>query len=116
MSIVGGVGSVGLTVWAGRRNPSWLLIALFMLWVALPFVGVAWAAVTSRRWPKRMQATLCAVSFIVAACSLLIYGHDALTTAIRTRAFVFLVVPPASAAVGGLLLLLSWNSARTAER
>ena len=110
MAIGGGMGCVGFTLWAGRRNPSWLLIGLFVVWVSLPFAALAWASVASRKWPQRVQATLCALAFLMAACSLLIYGHDALTPAVKTRAFVFLVVPPASTTIAALLLLLSWRS------
>lgn len=36
---VGAVGSVGLTLYVGRHNPSRILISLFLIWVLSPFVA-----------------------------------------------------------------------------
>ena len=40
--IAGAVGSVGLTLYAGRSTPRFLLV-LFVIWVLSPFVALAWA-------------------------------------------------------------------------
>ncbi len=45
--VVGALGSVGLTLYAGRHNDSRLLVALFAIWVLSPFIAVL---IASRRW------------------------------------------------------------------
>lgn len=40
VSVVGALGSVSLTLWFGRRNPSYILPALFAIWVLSPFVAL----------------------------------------------------------------------------
>ena len=38
--VIGAASSVALVVYAGRRNPSRVLIGLFVLWVLAPSVGL----------------------------------------------------------------------------
>lgn len=83
----GAAGSVALTLYTGRRNPSLLLMALFVIWVLAPFVALAWANAHSR---------LHALSVLVAAASLAIYGTIALGPPTAKPAFWFLVVPAAA--------------------
>src|SRR5262245_18378258 len=55
---LGAVGSVGLMLWAGRRNDSRILLVLFGLWVLSPFVLLALVKVVSRRWSFAGRAVL----------------------------------------------------------
>src|SRR5262245_21009562 len=43
--VAGAGGSLGLMLYAGRRNPSWILLLLFAIWVLSPFVAAVLANV-----------------------------------------------------------------------
>ena len=91
--VAGAVGSVGLTLYAGRHNDSRLLVALFAIWVLSPFIAVV---VASRRWWAFARGPLYGVSLILTPCSLAMYVHPAWRPPGSGPAFVFLVVPLAS--------------------
>jgi hypothetical protein len=91
--VVGALGSVGLTLYAGRHNDSRLLVALFTLWVLSPFIAVL---IASRRWWAFARRPLYGVSFILTPSSLAVYLHPAWRPPGSGPAFVFLVVPLAS--------------------
>ena len=94
--LAGAVGSVGLTLHAGRHNNSRILLLLFTLWVLSPFVALVWADVVSKRWPVLTRATLYSVMLVLTLGSLALYGDVALGSPRAKTAFVFVVVPPAS--------------------
>src|SRR2546421_12838968 len=48
--VVGLVGSVALLLYAGRRNPSFLVRVIFVGWVSSPFIVLLLANRTSRAW------------------------------------------------------------------
>jgi hypothetical protein len=95
-AVAGAVGSVGLMLWVGHRNPSRLLLALFVIWDVAPFIALAGANTVSKRWPVLTQATLFSVTLVISVASLAIYGNVAFGPPRSTPAFMFLVVPPAS--------------------
>ena len=72
--VIGGGGSVALTLYVGRENSSVVLMTLFVFWVLSPFVGLAVADALSKRWSVSARAALRAVTLIIAAGSLAIYG------------------------------------------
>ena len=94
--LTGAVGSVACTLFAGRRNPSGILVTLFVLWVLAPFVGLAWAGFVSTRWPVLTRNTLYSVMLLLTLACLAIYGNAALHPPATRGAFIFLVLPPAS--------------------
>jgi hypothetical protein len=94
--LVGAVGSVGLMLREGHRNPSRLLIVLFTFWVVSPFMALVLANVVSKRWSVLTRATLYSVMLVLALGSLAIYGDVALRPHRAKTAFVFVVVPPVS--------------------
>ena len=94
--VVGAGGSVALMFRVGRRNDSALLLALFTLWVLSPFMGLAFAAVVSKRWPATARATLYGLIFVLTAGALAAYGKVAFGPPARTPAAMFLLVPLAS--------------------
>ncbi len=113
--LAGAVGSVALTLYAGRRNASQLLMVLFVLWVLSPFVTLLWADVVSRRWTVLTRSTLYSVMLVLALGSPAIYGVNAFKPPKAQAAFVFVVVPlaswlliavvvPAAALISGKLL------------
>ena len=92
----GAVGSVGLMLYAGRRNSSRLLLVLFALWVLSPFMALVWANLVSTRWTDRTRATLHGLMLVLTIGTLAIYGAVAFGPPRAQAAFVFVVVPPAS--------------------
>ena len=94
--LAGAVGSVGLMLHAGHRNPSRLLLVLFALWVLSPFIALVLANMVSKRWSVLTRAALYTVMLVLAVGSLAIYGDVALGPPRTKTAFVFVVVPPAS--------------------
>jgi dienelactone hydrolase len=92
----GAVGSVGLMLWVGHRNPSRLLLVLFAIWVLSPFVALVLAHVVSKSWSVITQATLYTVTLVLTLASLAIYAAVAWGPPRAQAAFVFILVPPAS--------------------
>jgi len=95
-ALVGAVVSVGLTLHAGRRNPSYLLKFIFALWVLSPFLALAWANLASRIWPVVMRATIFVLTLAITLGALVIYGAHAFGYLRAKTGFIFLVVPAAS--------------------
>ena len=102
--VVGGVGSVFLTLYTGRRNPSALLMAVFAIWVLLPFVALAAADAMSTNWSALTRTVLYALMFVTAIDTLGTYGYVAFGPPRPQPAFWFLVVPPASLLLIAVLL------------
>lgn len=95
--LIGGVGSVGLMLHAGRRTDSpRLLLALFAIWVLSPFVALEVADIVSKGWSVITRATLYSVMLVLALGSLATYGVAAWGPLRAKPAFVFVMVPPAS--------------------
>jgi hypothetical protein len=90
--VIGAVGSAGLMMWIGHRNPSRLLLALFLIWDVSPFVGLVLALMISKRWSVITQATLYGLMLIVTLGSLALYGDVVLRPRPQPAAR-FLVVP-----------------------
>jgi hypothetical protein len=96
---LGALGSVAAVIYGGRRNPSRLLIVLFVLWVLAPFAALAIAAARSTTWSATTRRTVYLVSIIVAIASLASYGQSVLGPAKPQGAFLFVIVPPISCLV-----------------
>jgi hypothetical protein len=97
IAVLGGaVGSVGLMLYAGRRNNSRILLVLFALWVLSPYMALVWANMFSKSWSVITRATLYSVMLVLALGSLAIYAYVALGPPRPKAAFAFVVVPPAS--------------------
>src|SRR5439155_20642143 len=73
---IGAVGAVGLMLSAGHRNGTRMLflLVLFTGWVLSPFVALAWAHATSKRWSPPPRAALYIVTLIITMATLLIYA------------------------------------------
>src|SRR5579864_1086955 len=89
----GAVGSVALTLYVGRHNPSRILLSLFVIGVLSPFVALVCASAVSKRWPVLTRTTLYSLMLVLTLGSLAIYGDVAFGPARATPAFAFLVVP-----------------------
>ena len=90
--VAGAVGSVGLMFWVGHRNPSRVLLALFLIWDLSPFVALWLADIVSKRWSVITRATLHIVTLVISLSSLALYG-DVVWRPRPQPAFRFLVVP-----------------------
>jgi len=91
---VGALGSVGLTLYAGRQNPSSLLILAFAIWVLSPFVLIVLADRLSTRWLTESRMALHGAAFAVALISLAAYAVRVMRPPKAQAAFGFVVVPP----------------------
>jgi hypothetical protein len=89
----GALGSAGLTLMVGRRNSSVGLIAMFVVWVLSPFVGLWWARRASVRWSNMTNALLYRLIPIVALGSLVVYARVVLGPLMVRPAMPFLMVP-----------------------
>ncbi len=103
--VAGGVGSVALTLIAGRRNPSVVLIALFVGWVASPFVGLALARRVSHRWPPLARTTLHSLIPVISLLSVFVYLSTVMNPPASRGAAPFLLVPLASWLLMGVSML-----------
>lgn len=91
--VAGAVGSLGLMLFAGRRNPSVLLIVLFAIWVLSPFVALALANLGSAHWSIATRKALYIVTLVVTLGSFAMYADVVLRPPRATPASRFLVVP-----------------------
>lgn len=115
-ALAGAVGSVGLLLHAGQRSPR-LLLALFAIWVLSPFLALIWADVVSKRWSVPIRVTLYCATLLVTLGSLAIYGNDARGHRKAQAAFVYVVVPPASALLTAIAVgMASLRSGRLPRR
>lgn len=110
--VVAAIASVALMLRAGSRNPSSLLRILFVGWVLLPFVGLAWADAKSATWSDLSQRTLRLLMIAVPVMSLSVYIRFAIWPRRSQPAAVFLVVPFASWVVTVFALSLAALVAR----
>ena len=82
--------------YAGRRQPSAILIALFTFWVASPFAALALADLRSTAWQTPARRALYGVMLAVGIGSLAVYGVDAVRPFSPRAAAIFLAVPGAT--------------------
>ena len=113
--LVGAVGSVGLMLREGHRNPSRLLIVLFTFWVLSPFMALVLANVVSKSWSVLTRATLYVVMLVITFGSLAIYGALAFGALRAKTGFVFLVVPAASWLLIVIAALISGRLSRRGD-
>src|SRR4051812_45797364 len=92
-AIVGALGSASFSLYAGRRNSSWLLLGLFVIWVISPFAALLWASIVSFRWSTFAVRLIYGLMLILAAVSLAVFGSVALGPPRSRTAFLFLVLP-----------------------
>jgi hypothetical protein len=94
--VAGSVGSIAF-LFRARQHPPRFLMVLFVIWVLAPFSALLVANALSDRWSVRTRTTLYWVMLVVPLGSLAVYGADALMPRTAQPAFVYVLVPPASA-------------------
>jgi len=90
--LTGTAGSLWFMFYAGRNNPSFFLMALFVIWVSSPFVALRVAHIISKRWTTPVRLTTYCLIFVLTIGSLVTYS-GALSPPGTKPAFVFLVIP-----------------------
>ena len=110
--VVGAAGSVGLMLDAARTQQSYLLTALFTVWVLGPFVALICAFVASKGWTALIQRIFHGVAVSVTAGSLGIYGSLAFGALRAKNGFIYLVVPAGT----WLLIAIAFALARLKSR
>jgi hypothetical protein len=93
---LGALGSVAALLYAIHRNPSRLLIVLFVLWVVAPFAALAVATAQSTDWSATPRRALHIITLLLAVGSLVTYGFRVFGPAGPQGAFLFVIVPPVS--------------------
>jgi len=73
-----------------------LLSVLFVIWILLPFVALAWANAVSKRWPAPVRISLYFTTLLIVLGSLAYYGRVILPPAGSAHAFVFVMGPLAA--------------------
>lgn len=85
--------SLGLMLWVGRHNHSALLVLMFAVWVASPFVGLIWLHRLAIHWElRRQKATYAQVTFI-SLVTVAVYAAVAFLMHLAKPAAPFLAVP-----------------------
>jgi|SRR5581483_12105624 len=103
VSILGAIAAAGLTVYAGRDNPSWLLRLIFVAWAVSPLAGSTWAI--SKGWAPAARTAFYAVVIPLTAVSLGFYSRAVSADSHMKLGAVFLLVPAASWALLCLTVL-----------
>jgi len=101
-AVVGAVGSVALTLYAGRHNDLPVLMILMSGWVLAPFMGYALASRYTSSWSATTRAVLDGIIVFVAVTSLVVYARDVLNPPASKAAAVFVALP-----IGAWLLMLT---------
>jgi hypothetical protein len=115
-ALAGAVGSAALLLRGGQRNPSRLLMTGFSLWVLSPFAVLVLASLISKRWSTRTRATLYVLMLGLSVASLIIYGNAIFGPPKPQGAFWFVLLPPLSWLLIGIVLPISALISRRADR
>jgi len=94
--LAGGISSLALTFWMGRRNSSPVLVLLFLGWVASPFVALHQAHRVAGAWTAARQKNTYKLMFLVSVGSVFVCAWVVLQTHLAKPAGPFLIVPLAS--------------------
>ncbi len=104
--MVGAAVSLGCMFWTGQHNRSAILVALFTVWVASPYVGLILAR-RSVRWSSyAAQAMVYGLIFLVAIGSPVFYGSAAFGLHWSKPALPFLAAPLTAWLLTGLVLIV----------
>ncbi len=105
--------SVALTLYAGHDNRSTLLLIVFAIWVAAPFVALAVLEEMVRSWPAAQQSAARLVLILLPMLSVAIYGvRVAGFMFFHAPAFVFMFFPAISLLVIGLVRAVGVTATR----
>ena len=103
----GAAGSIAFMLYAGRRNPSRLLVLLFAIWVLSPFAALLSIDAISKRWSPVTRSAVYGLMWLLAVVSPAAYGYIAVGPPRPQAAFMFVVLPPLSWLVGAAVLAMA---------
>jgi heme/copper-type cytochrome/quinol oxidase subunit 3 len=106
ITLLAAVISLLLLFHASKSRPP-VLMAMFVVWVSIPFAALLIAYRFSSRWPLPSYAALYIVMSVSALGSAAAYGYDAWKPRKAQAAFVYIMVPPVSLAVSGIAVLMA---------
>lgn len=104
-ALAGAAGSLAFMLRAGHRNRSWVLLALFTIWVLSPWVALVLA------WMRSPGRPVLILMLALTAGCLAVYGWTAAHPP-RQAAAVFLLVPAASWLLMGAVAIAAVASGR----
>lgn len=114
--LAGAAAAVAITLYAGRKNNSHLLMCVFAVWVLSPFVALTLVSSQSTGWLRLMRIVLHSVMLLITLATLVIYSYVAFGPPRPQAAFAFLVTPLASWLIAGAVVaaatLMSSKSAQ----
>ena len=113
--LAGAVGSLAMTLQAGHKNNSVLLVVLFAAWVLSPYIAFMIANVISGLWNDLNRKTLYYIMIFLAVVSLVSYS-GAISPPGMKPAFIFLVVPLISWLFLGIFILIAVSQSRRETR
>jgi hypothetical protein len=100
VTVVGGIVSVGLLLYLGRRNKSIVLRILFSIWVLTPFLlSLLLNLLLAKRASLITQKTLQVAMFIVSLISLVLYSDTVLRPPVSQPVARFVALPVISSIV-----------------
>ena len=91
-----GVASLAFMMMVGRRQKSIVLMAMFTVWVAAPFIAMLYGLMTNAAWLPRRRVRFNVVALPVSLASTAIYAAVSLGPAVSKPAQFFLLVPAMS--------------------
>jgi hypothetical protein len=115
MILIGSVGSIWFTLRAGGNNRSILLVALFVIWVFAPFMGLLVANIASKRWSNSARITFFVLVIILTFGALASYS-GILALPGTKPAFRFLATPLISWILIIIVIFLSRRLSRMGNR
>jgi hypothetical protein len=109
---IGALGSIALMLRVGYRNPSWLLLLMFVAWVSVPFAALAWAMRAFASRAPALHRTIDLSAIVVAVASLTVYGRVVFGPPRPKPAAPFLLTPPILLALAFAAVALATRSSR----
>ena len=113
--VAGAIGSLAMTLHAGHKNNSVLLVVLFAFWVLSPFIAFLITNVISRLWNDLNRKTLYYIMIFLPVVSIVCYS-GAISPPGMKPAFIFLVVPFISWLFLGIFILIAVSQSRKKNR
>ena len=95
-AVLGAGCSAALMIYAGRKSPQALVIALFVVWVVFPFIAMLAAAMWARRWTEPRQRALYRFITATSAISVVIYALAAFVPIGQRPTPIFVMLAPIS--------------------
>jgi len=102
---IGTIGSLALMARMGRHQSSLLVILLFVIWDAAPFVLLGLAVRLANGWNAQLRTAVYSVSLAVSIASLGVYVLDTLAPPHPQPAFMYVLVPPLAIVAAVIVLL-----------